>query len=281
MRRARLRHRGFLSPLEITELGLEVRLTSFRCDGLGDKAALADRLDVASFADLLVLVESLGFMRARRRMPTVADPLPLTGHPDVDAQARRAVGLCARLSSALPLDPSNRGLQGSRAFDAEDASSLAGADCSMARRSASRAFVDSKPADEVLGARALRTALGRCGASPARGSVGHLHSAVRRRWGALPAALVAVAAPAAAHGDERGQPGASEAPVAGDTARCVRDRGSPALTRQRGRYGGSAWPRPLRVMRRPTQQRQFEFRTTSAEYTARRCRLGTDECVYR
>lgn len=52
---------GFLSPLEITELGLEVRLTSFECDGLGDKAALADKLDAASFADLLVLVESLGF----------------------------------------------------------------------------------------------------------------------------------------------------------------------------------------------------------------------------
>ena len=50
---------GFLSPLEITELGLEVRLTSFECDGL-DKAALADRLDAASFADLLALVESLG-----------------------------------------------------------------------------------------------------------------------------------------------------------------------------------------------------------------------------
>ncbi len=50
---------GFLSPLEITELGLEVRLTPFDCDGL-DKAALADKLDAASFADLLVMVESLG-----------------------------------------------------------------------------------------------------------------------------------------------------------------------------------------------------------------------------
>jgi hypothetical protein len=51
---------GFLSPLEITELGLEVRLTTFECEGL-DKAALADKLDAASFVDLLVLVESLGF----------------------------------------------------------------------------------------------------------------------------------------------------------------------------------------------------------------------------
>jgi hypothetical protein len=51
---------GFLSPLEITELGLEVRLTPFDCEGL-DKAALDDKLDAASFVDLLVLVESLGF----------------------------------------------------------------------------------------------------------------------------------------------------------------------------------------------------------------------------
>ena len=51
---------GYLSPLEITELGLEVRLTPFDCEGL-DKAALADKLDVASFVDLLMLVESLGF----------------------------------------------------------------------------------------------------------------------------------------------------------------------------------------------------------------------------
>ena len=51
---------GYLSPLEITELGLEVRLTPFECEGL-DKAALADKLDAAPFVDLLVLVESLGF----------------------------------------------------------------------------------------------------------------------------------------------------------------------------------------------------------------------------
>ena len=51
---------GFMSPLEIRELPLEVRLTSFTCDGL-DKAALAQKLDAASFADLVVVVESLGF----------------------------------------------------------------------------------------------------------------------------------------------------------------------------------------------------------------------------
>lgn len=51
---------GFMSPLEITELGLEVRLTDFEAEGL-DKAALAERLEAASFADLLVMVESLGF----------------------------------------------------------------------------------------------------------------------------------------------------------------------------------------------------------------------------
>ena len=51
---------GFMSPLEIRELPLEVRLTSFTCDGL-DKEALAQKLDAASFADLVVVVESLGF----------------------------------------------------------------------------------------------------------------------------------------------------------------------------------------------------------------------------
>ncbi len=51
---------GFMSPLEIRELGLEVSLTSFESEGL-DKPALAARLDAASFADLLALVESLGF----------------------------------------------------------------------------------------------------------------------------------------------------------------------------------------------------------------------------
>jgi len=51
---------GFMSPLEIRELPMEVRMTAFACDGL-DKEALAKKLDTASFADLVVVVESLGF----------------------------------------------------------------------------------------------------------------------------------------------------------------------------------------------------------------------------
>ena len=51
---------GFMSPLEIRELPLEVELTRFECEGL-DKAALAGKLKAASFADLVAVVESLGF----------------------------------------------------------------------------------------------------------------------------------------------------------------------------------------------------------------------------
>lgn len=51
---------GFMSPLEIRELPMEVELTRFECEGL-DKAALAARLEAASFADLVAVVESLGF----------------------------------------------------------------------------------------------------------------------------------------------------------------------------------------------------------------------------
>ncbi|MBS1138872.1 MAG: hypothetical protein H6R13_325 [Proteobacteria bacterium] len=51
---------GFMSPLEIRELPMEVGMTAFNCDGL-DKDALALKLDAASFADLVVIVESLGF----------------------------------------------------------------------------------------------------------------------------------------------------------------------------------------------------------------------------
>ncbi len=61
--RACLRHicnTGFMSPLEIRELPMEVGMTSFTCDGL-DKAALAQKLDSASFADLVVVIETLGF----------------------------------------------------------------------------------------------------------------------------------------------------------------------------------------------------------------------------
>ena len=51
---------GFMSPLEIRELPLEVSLTHFDCEGL-DKVALEKKLAAASFADLVAVVESLGF----------------------------------------------------------------------------------------------------------------------------------------------------------------------------------------------------------------------------
>ena len=51
---------GFMSPLEIRELPLEVSLTRFECAGL-DKLALEQKLLAASFADLVAVVESLGF----------------------------------------------------------------------------------------------------------------------------------------------------------------------------------------------------------------------------
>ena len=50
----------FMSTLEIRELPFEVRMTAFECEGL-DKPALAARLEAASFADLVAVVESLGF----------------------------------------------------------------------------------------------------------------------------------------------------------------------------------------------------------------------------
>ena len=51
---------GFMSPLEIRELPFEVGLTRFECEGL-DKAALAQKLEGATFTDLVAIVESLGF----------------------------------------------------------------------------------------------------------------------------------------------------------------------------------------------------------------------------
>ena len=57
---ANICHIGFMSPLEIEELPFEVTMTRFECEGL-DKAALATKLEAASFADLVAIVESLGF----------------------------------------------------------------------------------------------------------------------------------------------------------------------------------------------------------------------------
>ncbi len=51
---------GFMSPQEIRELPFEVGLTSFEAPGL-DKEALKKKLEAASFADLVAVVESLGF----------------------------------------------------------------------------------------------------------------------------------------------------------------------------------------------------------------------------
>jgi hypothetical protein len=50
---------GFMSPLEIRELPMEVDLTRFECEGLDKGAGRQAR--AASFADLVAVVESLGF----------------------------------------------------------------------------------------------------------------------------------------------------------------------------------------------------------------------------
>ena len=57
---AHICHIGFMSPLDIRELPDEVRWTTFACNGL-DKDALAMKLEAASFADLVAVVEALGF----------------------------------------------------------------------------------------------------------------------------------------------------------------------------------------------------------------------------
>ena len=57
---AHICHIGYMSTLEIRELPMEVELTRFDCNGL-DKVALAGKLKAASFADLVAVVESLGF----------------------------------------------------------------------------------------------------------------------------------------------------------------------------------------------------------------------------
>jgi hypothetical protein len=49
-----------MSPLEIRELPMEVQMSAFQCEGL-DKPALAVKLESARFADLVAVVESLGF----------------------------------------------------------------------------------------------------------------------------------------------------------------------------------------------------------------------------
>lgn len=51
---------GYMSPQEIYELPDEVRFSEFDSEGL-DKEALATKLESASFADLVSMVEALGF----------------------------------------------------------------------------------------------------------------------------------------------------------------------------------------------------------------------------
>ena len=51
---------GFMAPYEIRELPIDVRMSKFAADGL-DKELLAQKLEEAPFADLVALVEDLGF----------------------------------------------------------------------------------------------------------------------------------------------------------------------------------------------------------------------------
>ena len=51
---------GYMSTLEIHELADEVRDAEFEVEGL-DREALLNKLESASYADLVALVETLGF----------------------------------------------------------------------------------------------------------------------------------------------------------------------------------------------------------------------------
>ena len=51
---------GFMAPYEILELADEVRAEEFEVEGL-DRVALINKLESASFADLVATVEQLGF----------------------------------------------------------------------------------------------------------------------------------------------------------------------------------------------------------------------------
>jgi hypothetical protein len=58
---AHICHIGFMSPLEISELSFEVSCHRVRMRRTGQAVALAAKLEPASFADLVAVVESLGF----------------------------------------------------------------------------------------------------------------------------------------------------------------------------------------------------------------------------
>lgn len=51
---------GFMAPSEIREMAIDVRMSNFEAQDL-DKEALAKKLEAASFADLVAVVEGLGF----------------------------------------------------------------------------------------------------------------------------------------------------------------------------------------------------------------------------
>jgi hypothetical protein len=51
---------GFMAPYEIREMPIDVRMSKFEADGF-DKEVLAKKLEAASTADLICVVESLGF----------------------------------------------------------------------------------------------------------------------------------------------------------------------------------------------------------------------------
>ncbi len=56
----RICHMGFMAPYEIRELPIDVRASNYAIEGL-DTEALAQKLEAASFADLVAAVEALGF----------------------------------------------------------------------------------------------------------------------------------------------------------------------------------------------------------------------------
>jgi hypothetical protein len=51
---------GFMAPYEIREMPIDVRMSKFEADGF-DKEVLALKLEAASTADLICVVEELGF----------------------------------------------------------------------------------------------------------------------------------------------------------------------------------------------------------------------------
>jgi len=51
---------GFMAPHEIREMAIDVRMSNSEAAGL-DKEILAKKLEAASFADLVAVVEDLGF----------------------------------------------------------------------------------------------------------------------------------------------------------------------------------------------------------------------------